>query len=104
MKSWVQYVIAFLVFCHGFVYLRVGSMLPAPVKDGKEAPRCGQEQRTEVTAGEVGVTYQDIGGADEAIAQLHEIIDSIGQSRSAAFSNHWRQRARATLESRTAAA
>ena len=32
MKPWLQYVIAFLVFCHGFVYVRIGSMLPAPVK------------------------------------------------------------------------
>jgi hypothetical protein len=32
MKPWVQYLIAFLVFCHGFVYVRIGSALPAPVK------------------------------------------------------------------------
>jgi len=32
MKPWLQYVIAFLVFCHGFVYVRIGSMLPTPVK------------------------------------------------------------------------
>lgn len=31
MSPWLSYVIAFLVFCHGFVYLRVGSQLPAPV-------------------------------------------------------------------------
>lgn len=31
MKPWVQYTIAFIVFCHGFVYVRVGSMLPASV-------------------------------------------------------------------------
>jgi hypothetical protein len=27
-----QSAIAFLIFCHGFVYVRIGSMLPAPVK------------------------------------------------------------------------
>ena len=27
--------IAFVVFCHGFVYVRIGSMLPAPVKGWK---------------------------------------------------------------------
>ena len=32
MKPWAQHVIAFLIFCHGFVYVRIGSMLPAPVK------------------------------------------------------------------------
>jgi hypothetical protein len=32
MKPWAQYMIAFLIFCHGFVYVRIGSMLPAPVK------------------------------------------------------------------------
>jgi hypothetical protein len=32
MKPWVQWLIAFTVFCHGFVYVRIGSMLPAPVK------------------------------------------------------------------------
>jgi hypothetical protein len=32
MRPWVQYLIAFFVFCHGFVYVRIGSMLPAPVK------------------------------------------------------------------------
>jgi hypothetical protein len=32
MKPWVHYLIAFIVFCHGFVYVRIGSMLPAPVK------------------------------------------------------------------------
>lgn len=35
MKPWAQYVIAFLIFCHGFVYVRIGSMLPAPVKGWK---------------------------------------------------------------------
>jgi len=37
MKPWVQYLIAFSVFCHGFVYVRIGSMLPAPVKGWKES-------------------------------------------------------------------
>ena len=35
MKPWAQYVIAFMIFCHGFVYVRIGSMLPAPVKGWK---------------------------------------------------------------------
>ncbi|MEX1129446.1 MAG: ATP-dependent zinc metalloprotease FtsH [Vicinamibacterales bacterium] len=34
----------------------------------------GKSKATEVRAGEVGVTYTDIGGADEAIAELQEII------------------------------
>ena len=34
----------------------------------------GRSKATEVLAGEVGVTYKDIGGADEAIAELQEII------------------------------
>lgn len=32
MTPWMQYLIAFFLFCHGFVYVRIGSMLPAPVK------------------------------------------------------------------------
>ena len=35
MKPWMQYLIAFVVFCHGFVYVRIGSMLPAPVEGWK---------------------------------------------------------------------
>jgi cell division protease FtsH len=34
----------------------------------------GRSKATAVTPGEVGVTYKDIGGADEAIAELQEII------------------------------
>jgi cell division protease FtsH len=34
----------------------------------------GRSKATEVTAGEVGVTYKDVGGADEATAELREII------------------------------
>jgi cell division protease FtsH len=34
----------------------------------------GKSKATAVTPGEVGVTYKDIGGADEAIAELQEII------------------------------
>lgn len=33
MTPWFQYLAAFLLFCHGFVYVRIGSMLPAPIKD-----------------------------------------------------------------------
>lgn len=31
MKLWMQYLIAFIVFCHGFVYVRIGAALPAPI-------------------------------------------------------------------------
>jgi cell division protease FtsH len=34
----------------------------------------GKSKATEVKAEEVGVTFKDVGGADEAIAELHEII------------------------------
>jgi cell division protease FtsH len=34
----------------------------------------GKSKATEVKAEEVGVTYKDVGGADEAIAELQEII------------------------------
>jgi hypothetical protein len=33
MTPWVQYVIAFFVFCHGFIYVRIGSVLPGPVTE-----------------------------------------------------------------------
>jgi hypothetical protein len=32
MTPWIHYLLAFFLFCHGFVYVRIGSMLPAPVK------------------------------------------------------------------------
>jgi hypothetical protein len=35
MNPWVQYVIAFVLLCHGAIYVGVGSMLPAPVKGWK---------------------------------------------------------------------
>ena len=31
MAPWLRYLIAFVVFCHGFIYIRIGSVLPAPV-------------------------------------------------------------------------
>ena len=34
----------------------------------------GKSKATEVTAEEVGVTFKDVGGADEAIGELQEII------------------------------
>ena len=34
----------------------------------------GRSKATKVTAEEIGVTYEDVGGADEAIAELQEII------------------------------
>jgi hypothetical protein len=33
MTPWVQYAIAFVVFCHGFVYVRIGSVLPGPIPE-----------------------------------------------------------------------
>ena len=33
MSPWVRYLIAFVVFCHGFIYVRIGSVLPGPVKE-----------------------------------------------------------------------
>lgn len=35
MKPWLQYLIAFVVFCHGFIYVRIGALLPTPVKGWK---------------------------------------------------------------------
>lgn len=29
----VRYLIAFVVFCHGFIYVRIGSALPGPIKE-----------------------------------------------------------------------
>ncbi|HET7218570.1 MAG TPA: hypothetical protein VFJ02_11005 [Vicinamibacterales bacterium] len=31
MSPWLRYLIAFVVLCHGFIYVRIGSALPAPV-------------------------------------------------------------------------
>jgi hypothetical protein len=28
----MQYLIAFVVFCHGFIYVRIGAVLPGPIK------------------------------------------------------------------------
>lgn len=33
MAPWMRYLIAFLVFLHGFIYVRIGSVLPGPVTD-----------------------------------------------------------------------
>jgi hypothetical protein len=33
MSPLLRYVIAFVVFCHGFIYVRIGSVLPGPVPD-----------------------------------------------------------------------
>jgi hypothetical protein len=33
MSPWVRYLIAFVVFCHGFIYVRIGWVLPGPVKE-----------------------------------------------------------------------
>jgi hypothetical protein len=33
MSSWVRYLIAVIVFCHGFIYVRIGAVLPGPIKE-----------------------------------------------------------------------
>jgi hypothetical protein len=35
MTPWARYLIAFVVFCHGFIYVRIGSVLPGPIKEWK---------------------------------------------------------------------
>lgn len=35
MSPWLRYLIAFAVFCHGFIYVRIGSVLPGPIKAWK---------------------------------------------------------------------
>lgn len=32
MTPWLRYLIAFVVFCHGFIHVRIGSALPGPIK------------------------------------------------------------------------
>jgi hypothetical protein len=32
MTPWLRYLIAFVVFCHGFIYVRIGSVLPGPIQ------------------------------------------------------------------------
>jgi hypothetical protein len=33
MTPWVRVLIASAVFCHGFIYIRIGSVLPGPIKE-----------------------------------------------------------------------
>jgi len=35
MTPWLRYLIAFVVFCHGFIYVGIGSTLPGPIKEWK---------------------------------------------------------------------
>lgn len=35
MTPWLRYLIAVVVFCHGFIYVRIGAVLPGPIKDWK---------------------------------------------------------------------
>lgn len=35
MSPWVRYLIAFTVFCHGFIYLRIGSSITSTLKEWK---------------------------------------------------------------------
>jgi hypothetical protein len=39
MSPWLRCLIAFLVFCHGFVYVRIGSILPGPIKEWRGRSR-----------------------------------------------------------------
>ena len=32
IRSWTL-LIAFVLFCHGFIYIRIGSVLPGPIKE-----------------------------------------------------------------------
>ena len=33
MTTWLQYIVAFVVFWHGFIYVRIGSALPGPIPE-----------------------------------------------------------------------
>ena len=33
MTTWLQYAIALVVFCHGFIYVRIGSVLPGRIPE-----------------------------------------------------------------------
>ena len=33
MTLWMRLLIAFVIFCHGFIYIRIGSMLTGPIKE-----------------------------------------------------------------------
>jgi hypothetical protein len=33
MTPWLRYLIAFVIGCHGFIYVRIGSALPGPIKE-----------------------------------------------------------------------
>jgi hypothetical protein len=35
MTPWVRYLIAFIVFGHGFIYVRIGAVLPGTIKEWK---------------------------------------------------------------------
>ncbi len=35
MAPWLRYLIAFIIFCHGFIYVRIGAVLPGPIKGWK---------------------------------------------------------------------
>ena len=39
MTPWLRFLIAFVVFCHGFVYVRIGSVLPGPIKEWRGSSR-----------------------------------------------------------------
>ncbi len=39
MTGWLRYLIAFVVFCHGFVYVRIGAVLPGPIAGWRGASR-----------------------------------------------------------------
>jgi hypothetical protein len=31
MEVWLRFILAFVIFCHGFIYVRIGSVLPGPI-------------------------------------------------------------------------
>jgi len=33
MTLWMRLLVAFIIFCHGFIYIRVGSMLPGAIEE-----------------------------------------------------------------------
>lgn len=32
MTPWLRYLVAFVVFCHAFIYVRIGAVLPGPIE------------------------------------------------------------------------
>jgi hypothetical protein len=47
MDTWLRIAIAFVVFCHGFVYVGIGSRLPGPIADWSGSWLLGHAVTTE---------------------------------------------------------